>query len=272
MALKFCSFASGSSGNCYLIKSDSTALLVDVGITGKRVLGGIEEKGLSPDEIDGIMLTHEHIDHVRSLRMISKKTGNAKVYGSKGTLQAVSDKVAEEKVCPLTPGEPQYIGDILVKPFHLSHDAAEPMGYSFEQDGRILTIVTDTGYVSEEIFDHVAEADFLVLEANHEVNILKMGAYPYSLKRRILGDEGHLSNETAGKCLCQMLKNRKQEGEKADADMPSVVLAHLSNENNTPGQAYLTIRNILFEEDFYIDKDLKLDIARRDEISPYMEV
>lgn len=268
MSLKFCSVASGSSGNCYLVKSDKTALLVDVGIAGKRVLNGMEERGVSPEDIDGILITHEHIDHVRSLRMIGKKAENAKVYGSQGTLEQVEDKLQPGKACVMFPQKPQYIGDILVKPFHLSHDAAEPLGYSFEKDGKQLTIVTDTGYVSQEIFEQIANADFLVLEANHEVNILKMGAYPYSLKRRILGDEGHLSNETAGRCLCEALRSRKAEGK----DAPKVVLAHLSKENNTPGQAYLTIRNILFEEDLYIDKDLKLDIVPRDEISPYMEV
>lgn len=266
MALKFCSFASGSSGNCYVVKSDDTTLLVDVGITGKRVFAGMEERDIAPEEVDGILLTHEHIDHVRSLKMVSKKAAHAGVYASEGTLRQIADKVPQEKMHCIPKEKSFYIGDIQVNPFSLSHDAAEPTGYSFAHQGKQVTIVTDTGYVSEEIFQQVESADLLILEANHEVNILKMGAYPYPLKRRILGDEGHLSNEAAGRCLCQMLRNR-------DTDkIPQVVLAHLSKENNTPGQAYLTIRNILFEEDFYIDKDLKLDIACRDEVSPFMEV
>lgn len=266
MALKFCSFASGSSGNCYVVKSEDTTLLVDVGITGKRVFAGMEERAIVPEEVDGILLTHEHIDHVRSLKMVSKKAVKAGVYASEGTLWNVADKVPEEKMHCLPKEKSFYIGDIQVNPFSLSHDAAEPTGYSFAHGGKQITIVTDTGYISDEIFHQVQSADLLVLEANHEVNILKMGAYPYPLKRRILGDEGHLSNEAAGHCLCQMLRRRDHER------IPHVVLAHLSKENNTPGQAYLTIRNILFEEDFYIDKDLKLDIACRDEVSPFMEV
>ena len=266
MALKFCSFASGSSGNCYMVKSEHTTLLVDVGITGKRVFAGLEERGVTPEEIDGILITHEHIDHVRSLRMVSKKASNAGVFASNGTLNVIADKIPEERAYGVPNESPFYIGDIRVNPFHLSHDAAEPTGYSFAHDGRQVTIVTDTGFVSEEIFHQVESEDLLILEANHEVNILKMGAYPYPLKRRILGDEGHLSNEAAGHCLCQMLKKRVHD------KIPHVVLAHLSKENNTPGQAYLTIRNILFEEDFYIDKDLKLDIANRDEVSPFVEV
>lgn len=266
MSLKFCSFASGSSGNCYMVKSEHTTLLVDVGITGKRVFSGLAERGVDPETIDGILITHEHIDHVRSLRMVSKKAVNAGVYASRGTLAQIADKIPEARSYCVPEEEPFYIGDIQVDPFRLSHDAAEPTGYSFACGGRQLTIVTDTGYVSEEIFQQVESADLLILEANHEVNILKMGAYPYPLKRRILSDEGHLSNEAAGRCLCQMLKKREHK------KIPHVVLAHLSKENNTPGQAYLTIRNILFEEDFYIDKDLKLNIACRDEVSPFVEV
>lgn len=269
MALQFCSFASGSSGNCYLVRSEDTILLVDVGITGKRVLSGLEEKEIKPEQVNGILITHEHVDHVRSLRMIAKKAENAVVYSSAGTLAEVDDKLPADRSYPIETGKPFSIGDICVKPFRLSHDAIEPVGYSFAQGGKQITVITDTGCLSEEILSHAVEADLLVLEANHEVNILKMGTYPYSLKRRILGDEGHLSNETAGKCLCKVLQRRKKSGKET---APEVLLAHLSKENNTPGQAYLTIRNILFEEDFFIDKDLKLNIAGRDEVSQYIEV
>lgn len=266
MALQFCSFASSSSGNCYLVKSENTTLLIDLGIAGKNVLAGLASKSLAPEDVDGILITHEHVDHVKSLRMIGKKAVNAKVFASAGTLDAVTDKLPEGRSIAVAADRPFLTGDILVKPFLLSHDATEPMGYSFEKNGKKLTIVTDTGYVTEDIFSQIAETDLLVLEANHEVNILKMGSYPYSLKRRILGDEGHLSNETAGKCICEMLKTREKE------EPPTIVLAHLSKENNTPGQAYLTIRNVLYEEKFYIDKDIKLDIAKRDEITDFFEV
>lgn len=269
MTLQFCSFASSSSGNCYMVRSENTTLLVDVGIAGKNVLAGLTEKGVTPEEVGGILLTHEHVDHVKSLRMISKKAVNAGVYASKGTLSQVCDKIADEVMRPVQAQTAFDIGDIEVRPFRISHDAAEPMSYSFCKDGKQITIVTDTGYISDEVFDQIKEADILVLEANHEVNILKMGAYPYSLKRRILGDEGHLSNEAAGKCLCEMLRYR---GEQEKTDVPKVVLAHLSKENNTPSQAYLTIRNILFEEDYYIDKDLELDIALREEVGKNVEI
>ena len=267
MALKFCSFASGSSGNCYLVKSDEAALLVDVGITGKRILTGLEEAGVVPDRLNGILVTHEHVDHVRSLRMISRKAVNAKVYVSGGTLAEVGDRVSGERIIVVSDGEEFYVGDILVRAFAVSHDAAEPLGYSFVCGGRQMTIVTDTGCISEEIFAQVKDADLLVLEANHEVNILRMGAYPYPLKRRILSDRGHLSNEAAGECLCRMLQCR-ESGKAA----PQVLLAHLSRENNTLEQAYLTVRNVLFEQDYYIDKDLTVRIIERDLAGPLVEV
>lgn len=269
MALQFASFASSSSGNCYLVKSDTTAILIDVGIAGKYILDGLENLDIAPEEIRGILLTHEHIDHVRSLRMMSKKAEDAVVCGTRGTLDAVSDKVDPSKCRAVRPGEAFVVGDIQVEPFTLSHDAAEPAGYSLRHGGRQLTIVTDTGRISEEIFCQAAGADLLVLEANHEVNILQMGSYPYALKRRILGDEGHLSNEAAGACLCRLLQQRKARGAEG---VPTVILAHLSKENNTPAQAYLTIRNMLMEEDFYIDQDLLMDIAARDVASPLREV
>lgn len=269
MAFHFCSFASGSSGNCYLVKSDDTSLLIDVGITGKRIFEGLTRQRLSPEDLSGILITHEHTDHVKSLKMVSRKAAAARVYGSAGTLAQVMDKIDGGRARAVGASERFLIGDITVAPFSISHDASEPMGYSLIHEGRQVTIVTDTGYVSEEVFFHIAKADLLVLEANHEVNILKMGPYPYYLKRRILGEEGHLSNEAAGDCLCRMLRCRRERG---ISEMPNVILAHLSKENNTPSQAYLTIRNMLFEEDFYIDKDLKMSVAPRDEAGVCMEV
>lgn len=266
MAFSFCSFASGSSGNCYMVESDNTVLLIDVGISGKQILAGLEENGIDIEDVDGILLTHEHVDHVRSIRMIGRKASNADIYGSEGTFSCIADKLPAQRIHPVEDEDSFMVGDIRVKPFALSHDAIEPLGYSFEYEDRHLTIVTDTGYVTEEIFEHIKCADMLVLEANHEVNILRMGSYPYPLQQRILGDEGHLSNETAGYTLCHMLD--EMDGNKT----PKVVLAHLSSENNTPDQAYLTVRNILFEDDYYVDRDLELSVVKRDQPSPLLEV
>lgn len=266
MALKFCSIASGSSGNCYLVRSDSTSILIDVGIAGKRILERLEDRGVYPEDIKGIFITHEHIDHVKSLKKVSRTALNAQIYCSTGTYEAISDKVEPDKSTLISAGQEIKVGDITIFPFALSHDAADPLGFSIRSGSRQLTIITDTGYVTDEILQHAETADALILEANHEVNILNMGSYPYSLKRRILGNEGHLSNEAAGDCICHVLNCR-------DGREPlKVALAHLSKENNTPQQAYLTIRNILFEKDYYLDKDVKMCVIPRDEASVYMEV
>lgn len=267
MALKFCSFASSSSGNCYLVESSNTRLLIDMGIAGKRVIEGLESRNLTPEDVNGILITHEHIDHVKSVRMISKKAVNAKVYTSRGTASQILDKVDEEKIKYVEPDSPFTIGDIMVNPFRLSHDAAEPLGFSVIHNHKKISVITDTGYVTDDMFYETYDSDLLVLEANHEINILKMGSYPYSLKQRILGNSGHLSNEAAGNYICRMLGERK-----ATAPVPKIVLAHLSSENNTPSQAYLTIRNILFEEDYLIGRDLEMDVIKKDQISSVMEV
>jgi len=130
MTFKFCSFASGSSGNCYLVSTDTTHLLIDTGITGKKIFEGLSKCGLEPDDLDGILITHEHTDHIKSVRIVSKKAVNALVYASQGTLDAVSDKISSEKSFTVDALSAISIGDIEVSPFTLSHDAAEPLGFS----------------------------------------------------------------------------------------------------------------------------------------------
>lgn len=261
MALKFCSFASGSSGNCYLVKTENTNLLIDTGIAGKRVLAGLEKNGLSPDEINGLFLTHEHTDHVKSVRMISKKADSAGVFATEGTLAAVKDKLPQERTVRVQAGRSVRIGDITVEPFSVSHDAAEPVGYSFQSGGRKISIVTDTGIISEEILENMQNADALLLEANHEVNILKIGPYSYSLKRRILSDKGHLSNDASAETLIRLLEYREKH---PGTDKLKVILGHLSKINNTPEQAMISIKNILFESGYYVGENLSLSVADRD--------
>ena len=266
MGLEFCSFASGSSGNCYFVRNDDTALLVDTGIAGKHIKAGLKKCGAELSDVDWILLTHEHTDHVKSIRMMGRQAGNATVYGTKGTLERVRDRLPQDRTKVICRRERFEIGNIRVASFALSHDAADPVGYSFESGGRKVAIVTDTGCVTKEIFEEVEDSDALILEANHEVNILRAGPYPYYLKRRILGEHGHLSNEAAGDLLCRIL-------ERADGyRKPEIVLGHLSKENNTPAQAFLTVRNVLFEEDYFVNKNLGLTVAERDVPTPMIRV
>ncbi|MCI8609733.1 MAG: MBL fold metallo-hydrolase [Firmicutes bacterium] len=265
MTLGFCSFASSSSGNSYLIKSETTSLLVDVGISAAQIMSRLAGLEMEAQDIDGVLLTHEHMDHVKSVSAFHKKAPKAHFVTSEGTFCALEERVQKAVAANLTviEGKGQFfIGDILVTHFSLSHDAAEPMAYAFEKDGKKVAVVTDTGVITEEIFEAVANADILALEANHEENILLYGRYPYQVKRRILSDRGHLSNEAAGNCLTRILKRLRDGGSEK---VPRVYLAHLSKENNTPQQAFLTVRNVLEEQDFYIGKDITLEVITADD-------
>lgn len=257
MTLGFCSFASSSSGNCYLIKSEKTNVLVDVGISAAQISRSLKLLGLHDRQISGVFLTHEHIDHVKSVSAFHKKAPEARFIASRGTIGALKEKTIQplkECITFVEETDDISIGDLKIQYFHLSHDAADPIAYTFEKDDKKISIVTDTGCITEEIFRAISGSDILVIEANHEENILLYGRYPYNVKRRILSDKGHLSNETTGRCLCRFLKDLN--GEK----VPKVFLAHLSKENNTPQQAFLTVQNILEEEEFYIGKDLKMEV------------
>ncbi|MBR5128972.1 MAG: MBL fold metallo-hydrolase [Firmicutes bacterium] len=264
MNLGFCPLASSSKGNSYIIKSEETFLLVDVGISGNKIKDIFKFMNISKRDIKGILITHEHSDHIKGVSKTLTFTEDCTVYCSKGTKDAIIDKVynmTEENTRVVSAGETFMAGDIEVTAFSVSHDASEPLAYSFKKNGKKISIVTDTGIVTDEIQEAIADSDILALESNHEVNILLYGRYPYNIKRRILSDYGHLSNEASGKCLCDFLKNLN------GSKVPHVCLAHLSQENNTPEQAVLTIRNVLEEEDFYIGKNLRLEVLGAEEVN-----
>lgn len=264
MTVKFCSFASGSSGNCYVVKDEKTAILIDAGISGRRILEGLERTKTPADMVEGVLVTHEHIDHVRSLGVIAKKIPGLLVYANKGTWDCIDKPVPEERKRAFVTGEDFYIGDFVIRPFAISHDAAEPVGFSIYHGDKQISILTDSGCISEEQFEEVLDADLLVLEANHEEEMLLFGKYPYSLKHRILGDKGHLSNITAGQWLCRIVNERPKDRR--------VLLGHMSRENNTPEVAMQAIRNTLEENGIYIGGALKVDVVLRDTISKIFNV
>jgi len=268
MDLSFCSFSSGSSGNCYMVKTETTTLLVDAGISGKKIFEGLEKTATSIESVAGILITHEHSDHIKSLRIVTKKALNIKAYANAGTWSAIEGLVAQDKQVCFTTGQEFYIGDIKIRSFLISHDAREPVGYSFFAGGRQISIVTDTGYLTDEIMYEVRNADLLILEANHEVGMLQYCRYPFYIKQRILGDKGHLSNVAAAEGLCRLLQSRMDDGK----DAIRVLLAHLSRENNEPSLAHISVKNILAESDFYIGKNIWLDIILRDQLSAIYEL
>lgn len=260
MGLSFCSLASGSSGNCYVVKSEETAILIDAGISTKKIHEGLDELGILRSEIDAVFITHEHSDHIKALPVLTKKNPEWKVFASRGTSLYLEDKVREcSQLHTFEAGDEICIGDMKLRTMRVSHDALDPVCYSVASGRRQLMILTDTGYVTAEAREEMKSSDLIVLEANHEVNMLKMGAYPYALKLRILGDQGHLSNETAGSVLAEIMAE--------DRRFRQLYLAHLSRENNFPKLAEQTVKNILEENSFYSDRDYRLEVIRREGIS-----
>lgn len=264
MELKIASIGSSSSGNSYLVSNEKTKLLLDVGLSAKKIKAGLSECGVKSEEIQAIFITHEHVDHVKSIRAMAKACNEAKVFATRGTVQECErfQYIPKDRLQFISAQDKVTIGDIDIKAFALSHDAAEPVGFSFSDETRNMTVATDTGIVTDEIYDEIVQADKLILEANHEKHILEMGPYPYSVKRRILSNHGHLSNVATGITLARELSVRKSKyGTKGKQ---KILLAHLSSQNNTPTQARLTIGNILEDNELRNGQEFYLNVAAKE--------
>ena len=259
MALQFCSFSSGSSGNCYLVRENNHALLIDAGISGKKIFNSLEATGTALEDVEALLITHEHIDHVKSIPIVTKKLPNIFAYANDSTWKNIERPVASELKRTFTTGYDFNISNFIIRPFSIPHDASEPVGFSIYHEDRQISMLTDVGHITEDIMDEISDADLLVLEANHDKEILLMNSYPYNVKQRILGDNGHLSNSCAGECIKEItLRNPKKR---------QILLGHLSNENNTPSIASLTIKNTLEEKNIFLDESLSLDVLLRDTCS-----
>lgn len=261
MNLALSALASGSNGNCYLVKSNTTALLVDAGISARQVGLRLEKVGECVSNISAILLTHEHSDHTAGILPLLKNDG-IKLYANRGTYTLLNFELSDEKLVLFETGSTFEIGDIKVTAFHNSHDAADPVGFRFESAGSVITIVTDTGYVTDEAMSNMLDANLLVLESNHDEEILKVGRYPWFLKQRILGERGHLSNDAAAAALLRVLTSGNE------LRLKTVLLAHLSAENNFPQMALTTVNNILeaaLPETF---QSIKVEVLQRGVQSP----
>ena len=264
--MRLCSIASGSSGNCIYVGSDHTHLMVDAGISGKQIEQGLNSLELSAKDMDGILITHEHVDHVKGLGVMARKYA-LPIYATKGTLDEIRRMgslgvIPDELYREIHPDEPFAVGDLTVKPMHISHDAADPVAYRVEGEGKSAGIVTDLGKYDDYIVDKIQGLDVLLLEANHDIHMLEVGSYPYPLKRRILGDRGHLSNKLSGKLLCRVLHDR----------MKAVFLGHLSKENNYEELAYETVRlEINLGDTKYQADDFRIEVAKREQRSSVAE-
>lgn len=248
---------SGSSGNSTLIVENGTMILLDCGASGKKLSMAIESLGYDCRDLSAILVTHEHIDHVSGAGVLSRRF-DIPIYATAETLGVMNvGPISEKNIRPVLPGKDFQVGDINISPFSISHDAKNPAGYSFDLDSGKFTSLTDTGVITQEIYDKMKDSKYLLLESNHDVDMLKCGNYPYPLKCRILGKTGHLSNATAAKVAKKMLENGTER----------IMLGHLSNENNTPEIAYKTSENALTESGAIIGKDILLSVAKRYDIT-----
>lgn len=265
--MRFVSIASGSSGNCVYIGSDRTHLLVDAGISGKRIEQGLNEIGIKGGELTGILITHEHSDHIKGLGVLARKFG-VPIYGTKETLEEIQNTASlgsmdQGLFHPILPDVEFSAGDLTVCPFRVDHDAANPVAYRVQGERRSVAVATDMGHFDQYVVDHLQNLDALLLEANHDVRMLETGPYPYYLKRRILGDHGHLSNENAGRLLCQVLHD----------GLKHIFLGHLSKENNYEELAYETVRLEITEGDNpYKAVDFSISVAGRDRMSEIITI
>lgn len=254
---RFCALYSGSSGNSLYVASGGAALLVDAGVSCKALLTALHQRELDVSSLAGILVTHEHIDHVRGLAVLLKRL-TLPVYGSRGTLAAIEEKLPPSAQLHVLEG-PAEIGGMEVAPFSTPHDAAEPMGFRIHTaDGRTVGVATDLGHVTDQVDRALSGCDLVALEANYDPEMLRCGPYPYSLKRRIFSWDGHLSNSD---CAAQALRL-------VQSGTTRLILGHLSKENNLPGLARETVQGTLEQEGCVNGVDFTLQVARRSEASP----
>jgi phosphoribosyl 1,2-cyclic phosphodiesterase len=252
--LEFCSLYSGSSGNCLFVRSKDTKILIDCGTSCKKICDGLASINSSIEDIDAILVTHEHSDHVQGLGMVSKKF-NIPVYANLETWNAMEkqkEKIEEGNIKFFKNDEDFSLNELTVHPFSTPHDAANPCGFNIHNGKRKLSIATDLGHMDNALLNELQGSSFVLLESNYDPEILKVSKYPFHLKQRIAGPHGHLSNETAGKTISALMKK----------DLKEVMLGHLSKENNFPELAYQTVAEQLMESGADINT-IRISVASR---------
>jgi len=260
--IKICSLFSGSSGNCIYVSYNGTSILIDAGVSGRRIEAALREIGESLDNISGIFITHEHSDHINGAGIISRRH-KIPIYANTETWEAMRPflgKLQSEHVRCIEVGEEKTIGDITVRSFPIPHDAVCPVGYNIFIAGKKLTIATDIGHMNDRLLSCLEKSDMILLESNHDLEMLRTGRYPWPLKRRIMSDYGHLCNDIAGEVVAHL----------AQCGTKRFLLGHLSQENNLPELAYRTAFNALMDKKINPVKDVYLEVALRDRASSVM--
>ncbi|EHI96926.1 MULTISPECIES: MBL fold metallo-hydrolase [unclassified Clostridium] len=261
----FCSLYSGSSGNSMFVASNKAKILIDAGLPGKKIDMALQEINEDPRELNGIFITHEHSDHIKGIGVLSRKY-DIPIYANADTWSAMENsigKVKEHNIKIIDKRSVTELNDMSIKAFNIPHDAAAPMGYTVSCGNKSVSIATDFGTFTREIYDNIKESEVILLESNHDVNMLKFGPYPYQLKRRILSEIGHLSNDDCGSAIVELYKcftNKK------------IILGHLSNTNNHPDLAYQTVLNVLNQNGIKQKEDIILTMANRHNPSSYIEI
>lgn len=260
--LTLTTLASGSSGNCALLSDGETHLLLDAGISCRRICTALAGLNIPPESLAGVLITHEHADHISGLATLHKRF-RLPVYTSPGTARQLCYRIAalEDVVRTCAPGSSFTMGGLDVETFPISHDAAEPMGFAVSSGDRKAALVTDLGVVTQAVRDGMAGAQLVLVEANHDPDWVRSGRYPYYLQARILGEKGHLSNEDGGALALSAV----------DGGARAVVLAHLSRENNTPQRAFDAVSAILSAHGAR-EPGLTLAVAPRDQTGPVYTV
>ncbi len=255
----FYTLASSSQGNCTLVCQNDCYILVDAGISLRRITGALKALGLSPEALSAVLVTHAHTDHVAGLPMLIRRFA-LPVFASQGTAQALRLRCPElgGHLHAFSSGTAFQVENFSVESFPTPHDAPDSVGYRLSDGRRRLAFVTDLGHVTRAVLDGAGGADAVVLEANHDEAMLLNGPYPYPLKRRILGERGHLSNFSSGELAAALA--RRGAGH--------IVLAHLSRENNTPERALQATGQALEAAGLFVGRDVNLSIAPKDEPGP----
>lgn len=255
MKLKFCSLSSGSSGNCHYVKTEDTSLLIDAGFSGKKIEGLLDKIGEKPNELDGILITHEHTDHIKGAGVMSRRY-NLPIYANKGTWEAMEDKIGKislENIKVIDTNKYFSLRDLDILATSIYHDAKEPVGYILNKSNKKISIVTDTGILDERLLESMSGSNIYLLESNHDVQMLRSGNYPISLQNRIISDFGHLSNSYAAESLSRLVEAKGE----------IVLLGHLSKDNNCPRTAFNEVAFRLMELGIDIRRDVLLNLTHR---------
>lgn len=250
----FCPLFSGSTGNATLLVAGRARILIDAGLSARTVVASLEQAGVAPGSLTGLLITHEHSDHTQGVGAISRKY-NLPVYANAATWAAMEQRVGDIALRNkriFATGQDFYLQDVNVTPFPIPHDAADPVAYTFVHQGCKITLMTDIGHVNANMLDMAAHSQWLLIESNHDVEMLKSGKYPAVLKRRILGRSGHLSNDDCAKALVQLYQRQVR----------NVILGHLSRENNLESLALETVTAALLEQGIVAGRDMSLRVAQ----------